>query len=125
MFSLFQQYTSGWAQGNKEQIISCLTSDCVITECNGQRFKGLDQINSWLNDWEQAGNEVTQWKIKSDYYDLKSKTAVFEWDFTCLVEGNQYHFKGVSVVGYESKRIKEMKEYRMEAELCFPYEEES
>jgi hypothetical protein len=121
MLELFRQYTEGWKEWNKAMILGCLDSNSVITEFNGQKFAGIEQIKRWLSDWENEGNKVTQWEIKSGYYDLESRVGVFEWIFTCFVGSDKYHFKGSSIVKYQGNLIKEMREYQMEADNYYPY----
>lgn len=122
MLKLFKQYTKGWKEWNSAMILGCLDTSSIITEFNGKCFSGIEQIRRWLSDWEKEGNRVSQWDIKNEYYDLDSKVAVFEWEFSCMIGSDKHHFKGSSIVKYHKNLIKEMREYQMKAECYYPYE---
>lgn len=122
MDRLFQNYVNGWKKSDKQLILSTCDVTCEIIECYGPVYKGTNQIESWIDAWISRHHRVKQWDILSNYIDTASLTAVFEWAFKCYSGKKDHHFKGCSVVQYNSTYITCIKEYRMEAVHYYPYE---
>lgn len=83
--------------------------DAYYIESYGPRYKGLDNIKKWFEDWNKE-NDVLVWDIK-DFFHEDDKTVVL-WYFKCLLKNEEYvEFDGVSYIEFDGNKIKFLKEY--------------
>lgn len=108
---LINQYTTGWKEGNVSKITDTLSDNCVIIESHGPIYKGVREIKAWINDWNKAGSKVNKWNITS-FYEV-SEIAVFEWNFSCTVEGKNHKLDGITLAKIKNSKIEYLREYRM------------
>ena len=81
-YKLIELYVEGWKDNDIDKILTTLNDDCIIIESHGPSF----------------------------YYD--SDVAIFEWNFECVVNNENYKLSGVSVVEFKGDKISEIREYR-------------
>ena len=110
---LFSLYVEGWKEKNINKIITSIDKDCVIIESHGPTYYGCEQIHRWVHEWFDVNSIVIKWDIISFHYD--SEVGFCEWDFTCIVNEQEYNFLGASIVKYKNNKIAYLHEYRMTA----------
>lgn len=110
---LVQQYINGWKENNAEKITQPLSKDIVIIESHGPRYKGVNEVKKWIAVWKKVEGKVISWDITAFYFDEKKQTVCFQWDFHCMVNGQEHQFLGMSTVRIVNNKITYLHEYRM------------
>lgn len=110
---IVQIYINGWKQNNLDMILSSLAEDCVIIESHGPIYQGSAALKKWFALWLQANSQIKNWDIKSFYFCSDKHTAFTEWDFSCISNGAEYSFPGISIFKFRNQKIELIHEYRM------------
>lgn len=108
---LVEQYVVSWEMQDRTQFLETLHDEVVIRECDGPIYKGRDACKDWFRTWHGDSNRVLEWTIDSFLFDGDATMAAFEWDFKCLVDGEEYAFFGSSHVIFRDRRIYSINEY--------------
>ncbi len=106
---LITEYVNGWINGDAARVLNTLAPDCLIVESHGPRFEGRDEVEKWINDWNQDGSKVIEWEIKNKL--LQDTNAAFQWYFRCIMKGREYKIDGASFVEFRDERISIIFEY--------------
>ena len=107
---LINQYITGWKEGNLSKITDTLSDNCLIIESHGSIYKGIKEVKKWVENWNEIGSKVNNWNITSFYE--TSEVVVFEWNFSCTVEGNNHNLDGITLTKIENGKIEYLREYR-------------
>ena len=91
---LITEYINGWINGDAARVLNTLAPDCLIVESHGPRFEGRDEVEKWINDWNQDGSKVIEWEIKNKL--LQDTNAAFQWYFRCIMKGREYKIDGAA-----------------------------
>lgn len=117
---LIEQYVASWVIRDETLFLETLHDDIVVRECNGPVYEGRDTCERWFRTWHGEGNRVLEWTIDSFLFDPETSAAAFEWDFECLVEGEEHAFFGSSHVTFRDGRIDSINEYERTKEQYNP-----
>ena len=107
---LINQYITGWKEGNLSKITDTLSDNCLIIESHGSIYKGIKEVKKWVENWNKIGSKVNNWNITSFYE--TSEVVVFEWNFSCTVEGKNHNLDGITLTKIENGKIEYLREYR-------------
>lgn len=107
---IIEQYINGWKENDANKIISTLTNDCEIIESHGSRYRGIDEVRKWVDNWIKLENKVIEWKIIS-FYEIED-ICFFEWFFECFSEGKMHKLEGISVIKFKNEFIYFIREYK-------------
>lgn len=108
---LIEQYLNGWREGDIQRITKILTKACIIIESHGPKYKGIKEIIKWIEDWNKNKNKINMWHITSFYQ--TENTAIFEWKFSCTVNGKLHNIDGISIAKIKNNKISFLREYKM------------
>jgi hypothetical protein len=108
--SLVNDYVDGWKHNQAEQVLSTLTSDCLIIESHGPTYHGKGHVLQWITSWFEEGGQIQGWAVTSFVYG--DGMAAFEWRFECSGGWGSAVFDGATVVRFEDDRISYLREYR-------------
>ncbi len=100
----------GWRNNDPQKIVSTLSPDCIVIESHGPTYRGPGIVQQWAESWFGEGSKVDRWDITSFHY--LEDAAVFEWDFVCIVDENEYQLQGISIVELDDDKIVALREYR-------------
>ncbi len=107
---LIQTYIERWKAANRAQVLSTLAPDCVVVECYGPVYRGIEHVGEWMDAWfGEAGNTVDRWEIVSLL--VGDDGAAVEWRFACTWHGQPSAFEGGSIVRFKDGRIGYLREY--------------
>lgn len=111
-----EEYFGGWKDRDSDRLLSALSDDVAIVECDGTAYHGLDRVHRWFADWhaEPVNGRVTAWEIRGVLFDDARCVATVEWDFSCVCYGQPSSFLGASVIEFDETGITRVREYRMD-----------
>ena len=112
---LIRAYVEGWKAGNRATILSTLATNCVITECYGPVYRGIERVAQWIDAWFAPGNTIETWDVTSLI--LADAGAAAEWRFSCTYNGTRASFDGCSIVRVAQGKITYLREYQTSAPL--------
>lgn len=113
---LVTQYVDSWLSQDMALFLGTLHDDVIVRECYGPVYEGKRACERWFWTWHDEENRVLQWMIRSFLFDSETRTAAFEWDFSCVAEGEEHAFFGSSHVTFRDGRIDSINEYEMTAD---------
>lgn len=120
MENTIRAYFQSWIDKDLETFRNTFSLNAVYTECYGPEYHGLIQLLQWFCDWNRRGS-VLEWKINR--YLETGNTAVIEWYFRCVFDGDEDAFDGVTVADFDREgKIIKLCEYQSKAEHNYPYE---
>lgn len=114
-------YFESWLSQDYDRFIGLLHPDIEVKECTGDTYLGIETAKKWFKGWHEGGNRVVTWPISDYMYDPESETMIATWIFTCLFDGVEYTFEGISTLSFGDGLIYRLSEYQMEAEKKYPY----
>lgn len=120
MEEIIKAYLQSWIDQDISVLKNTFSDDVIYSECYGPEYHGLLQLLQWFTDWNQKG-QVIEWKIKR--YIEKDNTAIFEWYFKCIYDGNENDFDGVTIADFNDEyKIVKLSEFQSKAKHVYPYE---
>ena len=106
MEEVIRKYFQCWLDKDVDTVKRIFSDDIICSECYGPVYKGIGQIITWFEDWNQKGT-VLQWDIKR-----------------LIVSGNVDGFDGVTIAEFDADmQICDLKEFQSKTEHYCPYGE--
>lgn len=120
---LIERYTRSWIERDLSLLLTTVSPEVVVAECNGPVYRGVDQVRRWFTDWHKSPKEgqVSRWEIRNVLFDGAKRMAAVEWRFACVCEGQPGSFLGASVFCFDESRIIRIHEYQMDENQYAPY----
>lgn len=117
---IIKKYFDAWINKDVDAVESIISDRITYSECYGPEYRGINQVITWFNNWNQNGN-VLKWDIKQFIH--QDNITVVEWYFECDYNKTIAGFDGVSIVEFDAGKIINIKEFQSKAEHSFPYGE--
>ncbi len=112
-------YFTAWLNKDAHAFQHILAENITYSECFGPEYHGINQVNTWFEDWNRCGT-VRKWDIKQFVH--QNNTTVVEWYFECFYDSSLAGFDGVSLIEFdENGKISSIKEFQSKAEHHYPY----
>ena len=117
--TLMERYAKVWMDRDHKGFLEML-DDCVhVKECTGDTYNGKDVCRLWFEGWHEGGNRVIDWQVVNEWQ--LGENSFSCWRFTCLYQGKEYTFDGMSHFRLNGDRIIELNEYSQETDSKYPY----
>lgn len=116
--ALLSDYMQAWCQQDDSRLDCFFTEDIYYSECYGPVYQGLIQVKQWFRDWNKQG-KVEEWTIQRTLE--VGKTLVAQWHFSCVYDGLEHEFDGVTIADFEGNKIKKLLEFQSDSEHTYPY----
>jgi hypothetical protein len=55
---LVRRYVEGWKAGDSSMILDALDPNCVVIESHGPTYRGMEQVERWIESWLAEGNTI-------------------------------------------------------------------
>ena len=113
---LVEEYFGSRINRDLERLLSTLSDDVVIVECDGTAYHGVDQARRWFAEWHAGpvSGRVTDWETLRILFGEANGVATVDWDFSCVCHGEVSSFLGASVVKLGETTAVRIHEYRMD-----------
>ncbi len=112
---LIRTYIDAWLERDLERLLSAVSDDVRVTECDGRVIAGRRACRTWFERWHRppANGRVEAWDVHRIHCHREADAATAEWSFRCMCYGNTSSFDGASVFEFERGRIRSIHETRM------------
>jgi len=117
---LLEKYLQSWLKQDIDSFKDLLGDQIIIKECNGPIYNGLNANLKWFSEWNKIG-KVLRWEITDFSYDSNENKICFEWEFSCVYDGNEGGFSGCSFMVLNDKKFISIHEYKTESNHYYPY----
>lgn len=117
---LIEEYFKAWVTRDFPNIEYFFTHDVYYRECNGASYRGLNELNGWINSMLKK-QTVLEWDI-SNIEKTDSGVFIVMWFFHAKEE-KEYNFDGVSLIDFTDDKISHISEYAASHDLYRPFKE--
>lgn len=110
---LTDNYFKAWLTKDFKLFSSVLHQDIIVKECIGDIYNSKEVAEKWFKSFN-INNSVLKWDIYEYLYDFENETLIPLWVFRLSYEGNEFGFKGTSIIRFKDELIHSIDEYQME-----------
>ena len=116
---IIKSYFESWVNKNCLILKEIFDTEAIYSECFGPEYHGLDNIERWVQDWNERGT-VFSWDVRQFIH--QENMTVVEWYFKCVYDKSIGEFNGVSLIEFNIDNfIVSIKEFQSKIPHYNPY----